>query len=195
VSDDPNDASGGLDDARDADLENRPDGGDGADALRRLFAADGPSDFEDEEQFQAPVFWPEVSAADIGDTFAALRRWVELLVERFEHIDHRVIPPCWWRHPGHVEALQALRDHERGSFADSAPPQAASAWQRELQFTEARLRDWTAYYGCDQTNHKVPNRPPRLVDEHGWDLMIEADQLRRREREVAEPGREDLDEP
>jgi hypothetical protein len=169
-------------DQDDADLEVNED--EGRAALTRLFAADGPPDLDD-ELFAGPLYWPGVPATDIAEAFTALRNWVETLLGRYEHLDHRTIPPCWYLHPGHIEALQALRDHERGTFNDSSPAQAATNWQRELQFIEMRLREWTAYYGCDQTNHKTPPRRPRPVDEDEWSEMLEQEQVRRRKREVA----------
>jgi hypothetical protein len=59
-------------------------------------------------------------------------------VARF-HIDSRVIPPCWEQHNGMVEALAALRDHERDCYAETAPPSAAVDWLRAFREIEARL--------------------------------------------------------
>jgi len=108
---------------------------------------------------------------------------VQELIERFEHLDHKAIPVCWWRHNGHVEALQALRDHERMSYAESSPAQAATAWHREFQFIESRLREWTTYYGCDQ-DHKEGTRRPRLVDEQAWNDHMRNERQRREHREL-----------
>lgn len=155
----------------------------GASALDRLFAADGAPDLE-EGLFAGPVYWPSVPAADIEQEFRELRVWVQELVERFEHLDHKVIPGCWWRHNGHVEALQALRDHERMSYTESSPGQAATSWHREFQFIEARLREWTAYLGCDQ-DHKPPTRRPQLVDEEAWEAHVRAERQRRQARELS----------
>ncbi|MGP0049458.1 MAG: hypothetical protein ACLPZR_11515 [Solirubrobacteraceae bacterium] len=151
---------------------------DGASALNRLFAADGPADL-DEGMFAGPLYWPSIPSADIEQEFRDLRGWVQELLERFEHLDHAIIPGCWWRHNGHVEALQALRDHERMSYAESSPGQAATSWHREFQFIEMRLREWTAFYGCAQ-EHRAPIRPTRRFDEDAWEAML-AEQKRRRE--------------
>ena len=188
---DPDDVDEAPDDAPDEELEVDED--EGRAALTRLFAADGPSDLED-ELLAGPLYWPGVPAADIAAAFTELRRWVDALLGRYEHLDHRAIPPCWWRHPGHVEALQALRDHERGTFAESSPAQAATSWQREFHFIEMRLREWTAYYGCDQTNHKTPARRPRPTNEDEWSEMLADEQVRRRQREVAASGSDDTPE-
>ena len=157
---------------------------DGASALGRLFAADGPPDLE-EGLFAGPLYWPAIPAADIEREFRDLRAWVQELLERFEHLDHKAIPPCWWRHNGHVEALQALRDHERMSYAESSPGQAATSWHREFQFVEARLREWTAYYGCAQ-DHRSASRQPRLIDEEAWEAHLRAERQRRQDRELSE---------
>jgi hypothetical protein len=157
---------------------------DGASALGRLFAADGPPDLE-EGLFAGPLYWPAIPAADIDREFRDLRAWVQELLERFEHLDHKAIPPCWWLHNGHVEALQALRDHERMSYAESSPGQAATSWHRELQFVEARLREWTAYYGCAR-DHRPASRQPRLIDEDAWEAHLQAERRRRQDRELSE---------
>ena len=182
-----------FDSAPDENLDEEQDADEGREALARLFAADGPADLEDDD-FAGPLYWPGVPATDIAETFGELRAWVQALFDRYEHLDHRVIPPCWWRHPGHAEALQALREHERGTFADSSPAQAATSWQHELQFTEMRLREWTAYYGCDQSNHKVPSRCPRPVDDD-WDEMLAEEQVLRRQRELARAEPDQTTEP
>ena len=53
-----------------------------------------------------------------------LTPWVEQLVTRFD-LDIRVVPPYWARHNGMVEALSALRDHERACYSETAAPTAA----------------------------------------------------------------------
>ena len=103
------------------------------------------------------------------------------LLERFEHLDHEAIPPCWWRHNGHVEALQALRDHERMSYAESSPGQAATSWHREFQFIETRLREWTTLLRVLQQDHRATDPPTRLIDEEAWEAHLQAERQRRRE--------------
>ena len=104
----------------DGDLEVGVEEGDqtGREMLARLYAEDGPPDLE---VFGGPLHWPSIPAVDLATEFRELSDWVEGRVARFPHLDHTVIPNCWWRHNGHVEALQALRDHEQVSYADSAP--------------------------------------------------------------------------
>ena len=82
-------------------------------------------------------------------------RGVRTLVQRFG-IEPRVLPPCWEQHNGMVEALLALRDHERACYADSASPTAAVDWFRALREIEIRLADLAAQTQC--TVHEPP--PP-----------------------------------
>jgi len=153
-----------------------------------IYGTAGPPDMD---TFTPPLFWPAIPAADIGATWADLRAWVEGLVVRYPHLDHHVIPPCWWRHPGHVEALQALRDHERSSFSTSAVPTAATDWQWRFALIEGRLREWTAHAGCAAA-HRVMSVGVVEPDPEEWGAMISLDHQARSDREVdggvPEPG-------
>jgi hypothetical protein len=178
--------------ARIVDLDSEAEQQRGRRALEALFGADGPSDV-DIDALTGPVHWPSLPAAQLAERFAELRIWVEELMERFEHLDHSVIPPCWWQHNGHVEALQALKDHERVSFADTSPGQAALTWHRDFQFLELRLREWTSFYGCDRDRHRAPIRSVTAVDEPGWQAHLEAERARRTQRERDHTGAADSD--
>jgi hypothetical protein len=158
------------------------DQGRGRQRLSELFGADGPPDLD---TIAAPLFWPSIPATDISAEWAALRAWVEALVARYPHLDHHVIPRCWWQHPGHVEALQALRDHERVSFAPSAAATAATDWQWRLALIEGRLREWTAHAGCS-SSHREPATGLTQPDPTLWDAMIAADEHDRSAREIAD---------
>jgi hypothetical protein len=158
--------------------------------LAELFAA---GDVPDLDTIAGPLFWPGIPSADITAEWDGLRRWVERLVARYPHLDHHVIPRCWWRHPGHVEALQALRDHERVSFADSAAATAATDWQWRFALIEGRLREWTAHAGCG-ASHREPTIGVPAPDLSEWEEMVAADQRERAGNEVdgmvAVPGGE-----
>ena len=158
--------------------------------LAELFAA---GDVPDLDTIAGPLFWPGIPAADIAAEWEGLRRWVERLVARYPHLDHHVIPRCWWRHPGHVEALQALRDHERVSFADSAAATAATDWQWRFALIEGRLREWTAHAGCG-ASHREPTVGLPAPEPSEWEEMIAADRRERAGNEVdgivAVPGGE-----
>jgi hypothetical protein len=96
----------------------------------------------------------------------------------FPHLDHHVVPACWWRHNGHVEALAALRDHERISYAETAAPTAAVEWHRAVRDIEAMLREWTGQVGCGAT-HNHRDRQLRPPDHAEWDQFVQADIDRR----------------
>ena len=144
-------------------------------ALAKLYEADGPPDLD---EVTGPTFWPDLSPAEAREEWAALRSWVEQLIERFGHLDHHVIPRCWFRHNGHVEALAALRDQERVNYADTAPATAGVEWHRAFQTIEARLRDWTGQLGCGAT-HEPRIRPPRPLDPDEWEQFVDDDASRR----------------
>ena len=159
-------------DRREEDESEQDD--DGAAAYAALLGLDSPG----LEATAPPFYVPRVPGRDYPEVMSELREWVEELVERFGHLDHTVIPVCWWRHSGHVEVLQALRDHERVSYADTAAGTAGMSWQRELFFAEARLREWTGYFGC-ASGHKDPIRQVRLHDDQAWKAHLQAEWERR----------------
>jgi hypothetical protein len=129
-----------------------------------------------------PTHWPRVPAADIEAEWNGLRAWVEWLCTRFAHLDHHIIPRCWWRHNEHVEALAALRDHERSSFCDSAPASAPLDWFRALRDIAALLRAWTAETGCGATHQP----PPATLRVHSddWDRFVADDKAARQSAEI-----------
>jgi hypothetical protein len=148
--------------------------------IAELYGADGPPDLE---TFAGPLHWPGVRAVDLAQELGELRAWVEGLLERFPHLDHTVVPGCWWRHDSHIEALQALRDHERVSYADNSPGTAGVDWHRAFLLIESRLRDWTAWCGC-ASGHRDPIRRLRLADETEWETHVGTEIERRHGREI-----------
>lgn len=131
----------------------------------------------------APTHWPAIPAADAADEWADLAAWVEALQGRFAHLDHHVIPRCWWRHNEHVEALAALRDHQRSSFASTAPATAPVDWLRALRDIAALLKAWTAEVGCGAV-HQDPPAPLRSGDREEWERHVAGDVRRRHEHEI-----------
>ena len=115
-------------------------------------------DVDDVEQvlkrLAGPTHLPSLTAREreafLDDQLAA---WVEQLVRRFD-LDIRVVPRCWARHNGMVEALTALRDHERGCYAETAAPTGALEWFRALREIEARLVDLGAATRCSAAEHR-----------------------------------------
>ena len=157
-----------------------PDPDDRLSKLAALFGADGPPDLDDVE---GPVHWPDLTADDAPAEWDGLRTWVDRLLERFPHLDHHVIPLCWWRHNGHVEALAALRDHERICYADSSPATAAVDWHRAFREIESRLREWTGALPCGST-HDPRVRALRPLDQGEWATFVAADTEQRRQAAI-----------
>jgi hypothetical protein len=123
---------------------------------------------------QGPTHWPSLLPDDARQAWADLRDWVEHLVDRFG-LETRTVPPCWYQHNTVVEALSALRDHERISFAPSASPSAAVDWFRALREIEHRLNEAGARTSCSVNEHRPD--PPRTwaTDLAQWTTFVEAD--------------------
>jgi len=155
--------------------------GDPLAGLRDLLGVDGfDAEYPD---IPAPTFWPAVPAVDAAVEWADLREWVGDLQGRFDALDHHVIPRCWWRHNSHVEALAALRDHERSSFSDTAPATAPVDFFRALRDITALLKTWTGELGC-ATTHQQPPATITSVDAEGWERHVNGDVAGRRNREI-----------
>ncbi len=118
----------------------------------------GAYDDHDLGEIPGATHWPEVLGVDAVARWEELRAWVDQLQERFSHLDHHVVPRCWWRHNEHVEALSALRDHERSSFAATAPATAPVDWFRALRDVTALLRSWTGDLSCGAAHQDSPTR-------------------------------------
>ena len=129
-----------------------------------------------------PTHWPSLLPDETGPAWADLRDWVEHLVDRFG-LETRAVPPCWYQHNTVVEALSALRDHERISFAPSASPTAAIDWFRALREIEHRLSEAGARTQCSVNEHRPD--PPRTwqTDQPQWRTFIE-DNIRDREQQI-----------
>ena len=110
-------------------------------------------------QLDGPVHLPSLSRTGHEQAMTGLRSWVTELVRRF-CVDARAIPPCWEKHNGMVEALFALRDHERACFAQSASPTAAVDWLRALQEVTHFLIDLNAMTQCTVHEHREPITRP-----------------------------------
>ena len=126
------------------------------------------------DDIPAATHWPTILSGKTASEWEELRGWVERLTQRFAHLDHHVIPSCWWRHNSHVEALAALRDHERVSYLASAPATAPVEWMRALRDITALLRSWTAENPCGASHQEPPVRL-RQTQYQGWDEHVAAD--------------------
>ena len=140
---------------------------------------------EGEELDDVPgaTHWPELTADDAEEAWEELRDWVEQLQQRFAHLDHHVIPRCWWQHNEHVEALSALRDHELASFDQTAPATAPAEWCRALRDVEALLRSWTGEVSCG-ANHNLASVQPTQPAAEDWRAFVAEDIARRRQHEM-----------
>lgn len=121
-----------------------------------------------------PLHLPSLTPAEHTQLMTGLRPWVAQLVTRF-HIDTRVIPPCWARHTGMVEALAALRDLERDCYHDQARPCAGVDFFRGYREIEARLTEIASLTCCTAREHRDPPA--------GWPLTHPAP-----EQDVPAPG-------
>ena len=146
-------------------------GGERLSALAKLFDADGEFDLD---EITGPIHWPNLSADEAAREWTALRSWVERLIMRFPHLDHHVIPRCWFLHNGHVEALVALRDQERVNYGETAPGTAGVDWHRAFKDIEARLREWTGQLACGAA-HEVRTRQIRPLGADEWDCFVKSD--------------------
>lgn len=108
-----------------------------------------------------PLHVPSLTARERDAVMPDLRVWVDRLVDRFA-LDTRVVPPCWEQHNGIVEALSALRDHERGSYAGDADPGSAVDWLRALREVRGLLTELAALTQCSVHQHRdpAPRRAP-----------------------------------
>ena len=108
-------------------------------------------------QASPPVFWPKVTVHAAPARWAELSEWVEDLRDAYEDVDLHVIPLCWYQHPAIVRALQALKDHERGSYAAGSPPLAGTDWHRAYRDITTLLRQFVSKLKCEAQH--VPHKP------------------------------------
>jgi hypothetical protein len=135
--------------------------------LSARLAADG-GDFD---EFEGPIYWPTREAGQAEFDWPSLAEWVERLRARFPHMTAR-IPDCWYRHNDLVEALLALRDHERVSYAFTAPASAAVEWHRAFRDMEARWETWIKRFTCT-----VPGKGHETLDLRPHPLGREFDEF------------------
>lgn len=121
-----------------------------------------------------PTCWAALEPEEMAEAWADLRVWVEDLVRRYPSFDHHVVPPCWYRHNSHAEALAALRDYERLAFFPSSPASSPYNYQIALCQIESRLRDWTARAGC-LGEHREQGPGLRPPDPEQWAAFVAAD--------------------
>lgn len=145
-------------------------------ALSRVLSPDGPPDPLEQS---GPTYFPALSREEASDEWAYLRGWVEALVGRFPHVAPAAVPPCWYRHPGHVDALMALCDFQRACYGRCALPTDPLRWHRAFRDIEDRLSTCTAAAGCGGSAGHQQRRAVFVADEDDWAAFV-ADDLARR---------------
>lgn len=132
-------------------------------------------DFDDEvavaelDTSGPPLHWPSLEDEALTEAQTELTIWVEQLVARFD-IKSNAVPNCWNRHNGTVEALQGLRDFERGSYADDASPSQGVEFIKATRDVLEMCTEWTNATGCAST-HREPVAPRTwATDPAGWDV-------------------------
>jgi hypothetical protein len=151
-------------------------------ALAKLFEAE---ELLGIDEIPGPFHWPSLTADEAAREWPALQFWVDRLMARFSHLDHHVIPRCWFLHNGHVEALAALRDQERVNYAETAPGTAGVDWHRAFRDVEVRLREWTSQLACG-ASHEPRTRQSHPITSGEWDVFLQEDVERRRDQMVDE---------
>jgi hypothetical protein len=139
-----------------------------------------------------PVNWRSVVSGDAGGRWSELRDWVDWFRLEFA-FDHRVVPPCWYRHRALVSVLSALRDHWVSAYDPLNTPVGASDWHRALMHLEVRLREWASRTGCTVGAHRPDVLAQYPDDTETWKAHVAADVAARAEHEmgtaVASAGR------
>jgi hypothetical protein len=130
-----------------------------------------------------PVDRRTVLSADAADVWSELRGWVDWFRSEFA-LDHRVVPPCWYRHRALVSVLSALRDHWVCAYDPLNTPVGASDWHRALMQLEPRLREWAARTGCTMSAHRPDVVPEYPDDGEVWRAHVAADIAVRSEQEA-----------
>jgi hypothetical protein len=156
-----------------------PLGGDRLSSLDRLAAQLSMEGTDDFDEMASPFFWPGLAAPE----WESLRLWVERFRARFPHATR--IPDCWYHHVDLVEALSALRDHERASYSSTAPPTAGVEWHRAFRDMESRYEAWIKRFKCQGE----PGRPHlrAAVDERpreDWADFVQLDTHLRADRQI-----------
>jgi hypothetical protein len=134
----------------------------------------------------SPTDWRRVLSADAPREWAELREWVGWFKRRYT-LDHRVVPPCWYRHGALVDLLSALRDHHEYAFGELQPATAATEWHRVFRDLEPRLRDWASRTGCTRDEHRPDVTVDWPEDATAWSQHVVDDEYQRVAEEQAQP--------
>ena len=130
------------------------------------------------DEAHPPLHWPTMSSDEAARQWPELLQWVQDLRERYESFDEKTLPPCWYRHPCYVGALQALKDFEQLAYAKNAPGSAGVDWHRALRDVEMLIARWSAGPVACVGGHKE-NKRGALVDFAQVADFVEKDLARR----------------
>lgn len=100
-----------------------------------------------------PICWPRLDREAAYTTWHGLDTWIRWCVRRYA-LDHRTIPPCWYRHGASVEELSALRTAWQSAHSPTAPGNAPIEWHAMFALARQRLQDWVARSGCRPDEHR-----------------------------------------
>ncbi len=123
-----------------------------------------PSDsFPSEDAFGAagdtawepqPICWPRLDRDEAYTAWQGLDAWIRWCVRRYG-LDHRTIPPCWYRHGALIEELSALRTGWQAAHSATAPGNAPLEWHAMFMMARQRLQEWASRSGCHGGEHRA----------------------------------------
>ena len=127
---------------------------------------------------RGPLDWRTLPAHDAVTVWGELRDWVGWLRAEFG-FDHRVVPPCWYRHRALVSVLSALHDHWLAAYDPMSSLAGAGEWHRGLIQLEARLREWASRTGCSLGEHREDIATAYPPDHEAWRAHLAGDMAAR----------------
>jgi hypothetical protein len=130
-----------------------------------------------------PLNWHALRSVDAADCWEDLRAWVDWFRGEYG-FDHRVVPPCWYRHSALVSVLSALRDRWLCAYDPLNTPVGSSDWHVTLMQLEPRLRDWASRTGCTVAAHRDAAVAEYPADTEVWKTHVVSDVDARAERET-----------
>ena len=131
---------------------------------------------------RGPRDWRALSSREAAASWGELRDWVEWLRAEFG-FDHRVVPPCWYRHRPLVSVLSAVHDHWLAGYDPMGSLLGPGEWHRGLMQLEARLRDWASRTGCTLGEHRADVAITYPAEDDAWQAHVVDDVTVRQHRE------------
>jgi hypothetical protein len=103
-----------------------------------------------------PLRWDGLDADQAAAALAAVDRWVRWLVRRYA-LDHREVPPCWYRHGDLLEELSALHTAHQAAYDPAGAATGPAEWHHTLAAARARLAVAVSRSGCRSGEHRDPH--------------------------------------